>query len=359
MRCSLLLLLGSLVDNLNFLLGSMTISLIASAEPSTFYEGVKDRNWVDVVNAEFEALNRNNTWSITCLPKGRKPIGSKWIFKIKDKASGEIERYKARQVAKGFSQRECTDYDETFSPIVTMTTVRCLINIVVQKDWTLYQLDVNNAFLYFDLCKDVYMTLPPGFSSNNDNVVCNLNKSLHGFKQALKQYNANFKKQATLSRSSTEAEYKCLASATCEIIWICNILSEFGVTGVLPVEMYCDNISVLQLAANLVFHEKSKHFEIDLHLIREKVSAGVVKTTKVHTTQQIADIFTKGLDVKQHQVCFVISERVFYAAYLEFNGYRGLSVCDPREAAEEIAPTTLEGVNTRVTELAAVQEQDT
>ncbi|GKA28023.1 ribonuclease H-like domain-containing protein [Tanacetum coccineum] len=140
-------------------------SLNKSVEPSTFYKGVMDRNWVDVVNAKFEALNRNNTWSITCLPKG-----SKWIFKIKDKASGEIERYKARQVAKGFSQRECIDYDETFSPIVTMTTVRCLINIVVQKDWPLYQLHVNNAFLYFDLCKDVYMTLPPGFSSNNDNV---------------------------------------------------------------------------------------------------------------------------------------------------------------------------------------------
>ncbi|GKD59327.1 ribonuclease H-like domain-containing protein [Tanacetum coccineum] len=109
------------------------------------------------------------------------------------------------------------------------------------------------------------------------------------------------KKQATLSRSSTEAEYRCMASATCEIIWICNVLSEFGIKNVFPVEMFSDNISALQLAANLVFHEKSKHFEIDLQLIREKVSEGVVKTFKVHTTQQIADIFTKGLDIKQHQ----------------------------------------------------------
>ncbi|GKB38053.1 ribonuclease H-like domain-containing protein [Tanacetum coccineum] len=86
------------------------------------------------------------------------------------------------------------------------------------------------------------------------------------------------KKQATLSRSSTEVEYRCMVSATYEIIWICNILSKFSVTSVLPVEMYCDNISPLQLAANPVFYEKSKHFEIDLHLIREKVPAGVVKT---------------------------------------------------------------------------------
>ncbi|GJW53022.1 ribonuclease H-like domain-containing protein [Tanacetum coccineum] len=97
---------------------------------------------VDVINAEIEALNRNNTWFITDLPKGRKPIESKWIFKIKYKASDKIERYKAR----------------------------CLINIDVQKDWPLYQLDVNIAFLYGDLCEDVYLTLPPGFFANNDNV---------------------------------------------------------------------------------------------------------------------------------------------------------------------------------------------
>ncbi|GKE17196.1 ribonuclease H-like domain-containing protein [Tanacetum coccineum] len=89
------------------------------------------------------------------------------------------------------------------------------------------------------------------------------------------------KKQATLSRSSTKAKYRCMASTTSEIIWICNILSEFGVTGVLPGELYYDNIYALQLATNPVFHEKSKQFEIDLHLIREKVSAGVVKTIKV------------------------------------------------------------------------------
>ena len=91
-------------------------------------------------------------------------------------------------------------------------------------------------------------------------------------------------------------------AAACEVIWICNTLSEFGVTRVLPVEMFCDNISALQLAANPVFHEKSKHFEVDLHLIRKKVSAGIVKTIKVHTSQPITHIFTKGLDVQQHKL---------------------------------------------------------
>ncbi|GJR73215.1 putative RNA-directed DNA polymerase [Tanacetum coccineum] len=99
-------------------------SLNKSAEPSTFYEAIKDRNWINAMNAEIEALNRNNTWTITTLPKGRKAIGSKWVYKIKYKATGNIVRYKARLVAKGFGQKEGIDFDETFSPVVKMTTVR-------------------------------------------------------------------------------------------------------------------------------------------------------------------------------------------------------------------------------------------
>ncbi|GJV47012.1 ribonuclease H-like domain-containing protein [Tanacetum coccineum] len=132
--------------------------------PAKFNDYVVNSN---TMNAKIKALNKNNTWSIIDLPKGRKPIGSKWISKIKYKASGETERYKARLVAKGCSKKEGIHYDETFSLVVT---VRCLVSIDVQKDWPLFQLDVNNVFLYGDLCEDVYMTLPLGFSANNDNM---------------------------------------------------------------------------------------------------------------------------------------------------------------------------------------------
>ena len=109
------------------------------------------------------------------------------------------------------------------------------------------------------------------------------------------------KKQSTLSRSSTEAEYRSMASATCEIIWLANLLGEMGVKNLLPVVLHCDNNSALQIAGNPVFHEKTKHFEIDVHLVREKVSAGVIKTEKIHTSQQIADILTKALGTEQHK----------------------------------------------------------
>ncbi|GJQ96406.1 ribonuclease H-like domain-containing protein [Tanacetum coccineum] len=165
-------------------------TLNKSVEPIYLSEAMFDPNWIKAMNNEIEALNRNNTWTISDLPIGRKPIGSKWIWKIKYKASGEIERYKGRLVAKGFSQREWFDYDETFSHMVNMVIARCLIGLAIVNNWPLYQLDVNNAFLYGDLIKDVYMTLSDGYNNEDKSKVYKLNKSLCGLKQASRQWKA-------------------------------------------------------------------------------------------------------------------------------------------------------------------------
>ncbi|GKC53603.1 ribonuclease H-like domain-containing protein [Tanacetum coccineum] len=165
-------------------------TLNISIEPTCLKNALSDPNWVDAMNNEIEALNRNNTWTECDLPIGRKHIGSKCIWKIKYKAYSEIERYKVRLVAKGFNQREGFDYDETFSHVVKMVTVRCLISIVVANSWPLYKLDVNNAFLYGDLKEDVYMSLPEGYNRVDNHKVFKLNKSLYGLKQDLRQLNA-------------------------------------------------------------------------------------------------------------------------------------------------------------------------
>ncbi|GJT93835.1 ribonuclease H-like domain-containing protein, partial [Tanacetum coccineum] len=160
-----------------------------STEPKTFHKASQNAKWIEVMTLEMEALHRNNTHVLADLPPGRKAIGCKSNWKIKYKSSGEIDRYKARLVAKGFSQREGIDYEETFNPVVKMVTIRCLIALFVQNNWPLYQLDMNNAFLYGDLNEEVYIELPPGYYDKNETKVCKLVKSLYGLKQAPTQWN--------------------------------------------------------------------------------------------------------------------------------------------------------------------------
>ncbi|KAJ0703042.1 putative RNA-directed DNA polymerase [Helianthus annuus] len=494
-----------------------------TVEPSTYSEAAKDPKWIEAMNLEMEALLRNKTWEMVDLPANRKPIGCKWVFKIKYKANGEIERYKARLVAKGYNQREGLDFGETFSPVVKMVTVRCVLSLAVKNDWTLFQLDINNAFLYGSITEDVYMSPPEGYFSNNDNKVCKLVKSLYGLKQAPRKWNEKLtnvllsvgfvqsccdhslytlskdsvfvillvyvddiiitgnnnneisqikkllsdsfkikdlgilryflgleivyndegiclnqrkyclellsefgylgckpvntpielshvinkkvsedtrvlnditnyqkligkliylsltrpdisytvqylsqfmhkplmvhleialrllrflklspgkgimfkkdsslelvcytdsdwakcldtrrsvtgycvflgnclvswksKKQSTVSRSTGEAEYRAMCSATCELVWIVNLLNELHVKCKLPIKVCCDSNAAISIAANPVFHERTKHFEIDLYFLREKVATGFINTVKVESENQLADLFTKG-----------------------------------------------------------------
>ncbi|GKA14853.1 putative RNA-directed DNA polymerase, partial [Tanacetum coccineum] len=134
-----------------------------NSEPKTFFEASQSPQWIDAMNLEMSALLENDTWELVELPFGRKALNSKWVWKLKFKSSGEIKRYKARLVAMGCAQKERVDYEETFSPVVKMVTVRCLINLAVNQSWPIYQLDINNAFLYGDLEETVYMKPPQGF----------------------------------------------------------------------------------------------------------------------------------------------------------------------------------------------------
>ncbi|CAN6721151.1 unnamed protein product [Malus baccata var. baccata] len=103
------------------------------------------------------------------------------------------------------------------------------------------------------------------------------------------------KKQTTVSRSSAEAEYRAMASATCELTWIIYLLDDLRVDHHMPAKLYCDNQAALHIAANPVFHERTKHIEIDCHVVRERIQLGVITTAYVRTGAQLADIFTKPL----------------------------------------------------------------
>ncbi|XP_070055143.1 uncharacterized protein [Nicotiana tomentosiformis] len=116
-------------------------------EPTTYTQAAKDPRWVEAMQLEIKVLEDNDTWKVVPLPQGKRVIGCKWVYKIKYKATGELERFKVRLVAKGYNQQEGLDYQETFSPVVEMVTVRAVISIAVVKHWTISQMDVYNTFL--------------------------------------------------------------------------------------------------------------------------------------------------------------------------------------------------------------------
>jgi len=146
-------------------------NISAQVEPSSFKEASKFKFWQQAMNAELDALERNKTWTMVNLPAGKKTISCRWVYRIKHKADGSIDRYKARLVARGFTQTEGLDYYETFSPVVKITIVRLVLAIAAANQWFLHQLDVDNAFLHDDLTEEIYMKLPPGLSPSNPNLV--------------------------------------------------------------------------------------------------------------------------------------------------------------------------------------------
>ena len=164
------------------------------SEPASFHQVVQYLEWRATVDKEIEALEITNTWSLLPLPPGKSPIGCKWVYRVKYLPDGSIERYKARLVAKGFTQKFGLDYSKTFSLVAKSVSVRIVLTLATVKGWFLHQMDVNNAFLHGDLNEDVYMCLPSGFHSKGENVVCKLNKSLYGLKQALRKWFDKFSK---------------------------------------------------------------------------------------------------------------------------------------------------------------------
>jgi len=508
-------------NNLSSSFKHFCLSISSAVEPQYYHQAVKHDHWRNAMANEIVALEENHTWIVTDLPPGKHPIGCKWVYKIKYKADGSVERYKARLVAKCYTQNEGLDYHETFSPVAKMTTVRTLLAIAAAKHWFLHQLDVNNAFLHGDLDEEVYMELPPGFRTKGESKVCRLTKSLYGLKQASRQWFSKFstflvdlgfiqskadyslftrthgtsfiallvyvddiaiasndlvavksligtlndrfrlkdlgdlkfflgleitrstkgisvsqrkycleilqdtgflaskpvnfsmeqnlklshevgyllsdatsyriligrllyltitrpdlaysvqtlsqfmdsprqphldaahrvlrylktapgqglffpavsdfklkafcdadwagcsdtrrsitefcvflgssliswksKKQLTISKSSAEFEYRSMASTGCELLWLFTLLHDLQIDHSQAATLFCDSQAALHIAANPVFHERTKHIDVDCHFIREKIQLGLIKTLHVPSQYQLADIFTKAL----------------------------------------------------------------
>jgi hypothetical protein len=167
---------------------------VASADPFDRKEALKreDRDhWIKAMDEEIAALDKNRTWILVDLPKGRNLVSSKWVLRRKFKPDGSLERYKGRLVARGFTQTSGVDFHETFSPVVRYESVRLIIGLAASLDMDMCQFDVKTAFLYGDLNEEIYMSQPEGYNDGS-NRVCLLKKGLYGLKQAPRQWNEKF-----------------------------------------------------------------------------------------------------------------------------------------------------------------------
>lgn len=166
---------------------------VAIVEPRTYQEalnGPDAKKWEAAILEEIDAHNKNKTWFKSDIPKDRKPISCRWVFKVKH-VPGEKDRFKARIVARGFTQCEGVDYEETYAPVVRYDTCRVLFAKVAMEDLEMIQFDVKTAFLHGELREDIWIILPDGSWPDTERLM-KLSKSLYGLKQSPNCWNRKF-----------------------------------------------------------------------------------------------------------------------------------------------------------------------
>ncbi len=174
----------------------MEIMLLDNGEPSNYEEamaGPDSNKWLEAMKSEIGSMYENKVWTLVDLPDDRRAIENKWIFKKKTDANGNVTVYKARLVAKGFRQIQGVDYEETFSPVAKLKSVRIMLAIAAFYDYEIWQMDVKTAFLNGNLKEELYMMQPEGFvDPKGANKVCKLQRSIYGLVQASRSWNIRF-----------------------------------------------------------------------------------------------------------------------------------------------------------------------
>ena len=179
----------------------------AEGDPKTLSEAQARIDWPlwkAAMDREINTLEQAETWETVPRPPNTNVVGSKWVFRIKRKADGSIEKYKARLVARGFTQVYGVDYFDTFSPVTKLSSIRSLLAIAARNDWEIESFDFNGAYLNGELNADevIYMQAPPGYNSQGDTSVKRLKKSLYGLKQAGRRW------YDTLSRTLADLGFR-------------------------------------------------------------------------------------------------------------------------------------------------------
>ena len=161
------------------------VHLLSGEEPLSYTEAACEEVWIRAMREEMLAIDKNDTWELEIPLPNCRPIGLKWIFKLKKNPQGEVIKHKARLVVKGYSQRKGIDYEEVYAPVVRFETIRILISLAALKKWQIHHLDVKSAFLNGEIREVIHMKQPEGFLvKGKEGHVLRLKKALYGLKQA-------------------------------------------------------------------------------------------------------------------------------------------------------------------------------
>jgi hypothetical protein len=162
----------------------------AGEESTTSSQAEQEASWRHAMDVEIKSIQDNKTWKLVILPEGHRPIGLKWVYKLKKDASGEVVKHKTRLVAKGYVQKAGMDFDEVFAPVARLDSVRLLLALVAQEGWIVHHMDVKLTFLNGELKEEVYVVQPPGYvKEGQEHEVYKLHKALYGLRQALRAWN--------------------------------------------------------------------------------------------------------------------------------------------------------------------------
>ncbi|WVZ92507.1 hypothetical protein U9M48_038564 [Paspalum notatum var. saurae] len=178
-------------------------------EPPLFAAVEQDESWRRAMLEEMSSIQENQTWELVDLPANCRPIGLKWVYKVKRDECGEVVRHKARLVAHGFVQREGIDFEEVFAPVTRMESVRLVLALAATRGWNVHHLDVKSAFLNGELKDEVFVKQPPGFViDGQEHKVLRLCKALYGLRQALRAWNVKLDESLTrLGFAKCETEH--------------------------------------------------------------------------------------------------------------------------------------------------------
>ncbi|GJU84866.1 ribonuclease H-like domain-containing protein [Tanacetum coccineum] len=316
--------------------------LSVSPLPKSYRDAFNDPNWQNVMCDEYNALIKNNTWTLVPRPTDTNIVRCMWLFRHKYLADGMLSRYKAHIVANGSIQIDGVDVDETLSPIVKPGTIRTVLSLAASRHWPIHQLDgMDTAYLllYVDdiwqyaveILKRAHMvncnpsrTPVDTESKLGDDVqqIClymhdprkphlsaskRILRYVHGtFDYGLQLFtsstaslvaysDADWAGCPTTRQSTFEAEYRGVANAVAETYLLRNLLRELHTPLSFATLVYCDNVSAMYLSCNPVQHQRMKNIEIDIHFVCDLVVAGHVRVLHVPSRYQYADIFAKGL----------------------------------------------------------------